>query len=245
MGPRHGSRHVRADQFRRHRRLRRPAGRRLRRLRGQTPGLRRRRPESKAFFQAQIAAFPELHLAAEDVIASGEKSSRACGSRGRERGELMGMPALRQDRQCRADRDPPIRRRRARARTWASLDGLARDAAARRDSGWPACVGSRARDLNACAGSGSPRYRRLSRRPGRRSQPWDVDPVADRANGRRQRPAGGLELRAQAREVRLQPLRIRVGLARPAGCQQPCVRHDAAVALRRARRAARIRSASA
>ena len=43
------------------------------------------------------------------------------------------------------------------------------------------------------------------------------------------RPAGRLDLGAQAREVRLEPEQVRVGLGRPAGTRQLEVRDDVAV----------------
>src|SRR5690349_5161246 len=58
-----------------------------------------------------------------------------------------------------------------------------------------------------------------------------VESIANAAHGRRDRSVRRLQLGAQAREVWLQPLRVRVVLAGPARCQQPGVRHDPAARL--------------
>ena len=71
------------------------------------------------------------------------------------------------------------------------------------------------------------RRRRVPRAAGAHS--LDHDPVADAADRHHVRPAGRLDLGAQAREVRLQPEQIRVGLGRPAGTRQLEVRDDVAV----------------
>ena len=56
----------------------------------------------------------------------------------------------------------------------------------------------------------------------------DDDPIADAADRHDLRPAGGLDLGAQARQVRLEPEQVRVGLGRPAGARQLEVRDDVA-----------------
>src|SRR3954447_22096435 len=56
----------------------------------------------------------------------------------------------------------------------------------------------------------------------------DLDPVADAPHRDNRRPAGGLDLRAQAREVRLQPQQVRIGFRRPAGARQLEMRDEVA-----------------
>ena len=51
-----------------------------------------------------------------------------------------------------------------------------------------------------------------------------LEPVADAADGDRDRRAGGAQLVAQARQVRLEPQRIGIVHVRPAGGQQIGVR---------------------
>ena len=55
-----------------------------------------------------------------------------------------------------------------------------------------------------------------------------LDPIADRAHRDDPRAADGLELRAQAGEVRLEPQQVGIGLGGPAGAGQPVVRDEVA-----------------
>ena len=56
----------------------------------------------------------------------------------------------------------------------------------------------------------------------------DHDPIADAADRHDLRAAGRLDLGAKAREVRLEPEQVRIGLGRPAGARQLEVRDDVA-----------------
>jgi len=58
-----------------------------------TPGLAPGKAGVKAFFGMQLAAFPDLHMAVEDVVASGDKAVARVRYTGTNRGEFMGMPA--------------------------------------------------------------------------------------------------------------------------------------------------------
>src|SRR5450432_3229310 len=46
----------------------------------------------KDFFRMEMAAFPDLSMTVEDVVASGDKVVARARFRGTHRGELMGMP---------------------------------------------------------------------------------------------------------------------------------------------------------
>jgi steroid delta-isomerase-like uncharacterized protein len=59
----------------------------------ETPGLAPTRDGVKEFFQMYLAAFPDLHMDAQDVIATGDKVVARARITGTHRGELMGMPA--------------------------------------------------------------------------------------------------------------------------------------------------------
>jgi steroid delta-isomerase-like uncharacterized protein len=59
----------------------------------ETPGLAPTKDGVKAFFRIQIAAFPDLRMDVEDVVASGEKVVTRVRFTGTNRGEFMGMPA--------------------------------------------------------------------------------------------------------------------------------------------------------
>jgi steroid delta-isomerase-like uncharacterized protein len=57
------------------------------------PGLAPSRDGVKTFFRAQIAAFPDLRLAVEDVVADGAKVVARVRYTGTQHGEFQGMPA--------------------------------------------------------------------------------------------------------------------------------------------------------
>ena len=58
-----------------------------------TPGLAPTKAGVQDFFQMQLAAFPDLHFAVEDVVASGEKAVARVRYTGTNTGAFMGMPA--------------------------------------------------------------------------------------------------------------------------------------------------------
>ena len=57
------------------------------------PGLAPSKDGVKKFFRMQIAAFPDLRLAVEDVIADGAKVVARVRYTGTQQGEFQGMPA--------------------------------------------------------------------------------------------------------------------------------------------------------
>ena len=57
------------------------------------PGLAPTKDGVKVFFQMQRAAFPDLHMAVQDVIAGGDKVVSRVRYTGTNRGAFMGMPA--------------------------------------------------------------------------------------------------------------------------------------------------------
>ncbi len=59
----------------------------------ETPGLAPTKDGVKAFFRIYIAAFPDLRLDPEDVLASGDKVVARVRATGTHQGEFMGMPA--------------------------------------------------------------------------------------------------------------------------------------------------------
>ena len=59
----------------------------------ETPGLAPTKDGVKAFFRMQLAAFPDLRMDVEDVVASGDKVVARVRCTGTNRGEFMGMPA--------------------------------------------------------------------------------------------------------------------------------------------------------
>ena len=59
----------------------------------ETPGLAPTKDGVKAFFRMYLAAFPDLRLNAEDVLASGDKVVARVRATGTHQGEFMGMPA--------------------------------------------------------------------------------------------------------------------------------------------------------
>jgi steroid delta-isomerase-like uncharacterized protein len=59
----------------------------------QTPGLAPTKEGVKQFFRMQLAAFPDLHFAPEDVFASGGKAVARVRYTGTNKGDFMGMPA--------------------------------------------------------------------------------------------------------------------------------------------------------
>jgi steroid delta-isomerase-like uncharacterized protein len=59
----------------------------------QTPGLQPTKEGVKQFFRMQIAAFPDMHLAVEDVFESGPKVVARVRYRGTNTAEFMGTPA--------------------------------------------------------------------------------------------------------------------------------------------------------
>lgn len=56
------------------------------------PGLAPSKDGVKTFFRMQIAAFPDLHLAVEDVVADGAKVVARVRYTGTQHGEFQGMP---------------------------------------------------------------------------------------------------------------------------------------------------------
>ena len=59
----------------------------------ETPGLAPTRDGVKAFFGMQLAAFPDLRMDVEDVVANGDKVVARVRLTGTHKGEFMGMPA--------------------------------------------------------------------------------------------------------------------------------------------------------
>jgi steroid delta-isomerase-like uncharacterized protein len=59
----------------------------------ETPGLAPTKAGVKDFFRMQRAAFPDMQIDAQDVIASGDKVVVRASYTGTHRGEFMGMPA--------------------------------------------------------------------------------------------------------------------------------------------------------
>jgi steroid delta-isomerase-like uncharacterized protein len=57
------------------------------------PGLAPSKDGVKTFFRMQIAAFPDLRLAVEDVVADGPKVVARVRYTGTQQGEFQGMPA--------------------------------------------------------------------------------------------------------------------------------------------------------
>ena len=57
------------------------------------PGLAPSKDGVKTFFRMQIAAFPDLRLAVEDVVADGAKVVARVRYTGTQQGEFQGMPA--------------------------------------------------------------------------------------------------------------------------------------------------------
>jgi steroid delta-isomerase-like uncharacterized protein len=58
-----------------------------------TPGLEPTKEGVKAFFHMYRAAFPDMEMTVEDVIAEGDKVMARFRARGTNEGEFMGMPA--------------------------------------------------------------------------------------------------------------------------------------------------------
>jgi steroid delta-isomerase-like uncharacterized protein len=59
----------------------------------ETPGLAPTKEGVKTFFRMYIAAFPDLRLNVEDVLASGDKVVARLRATGTHQGEFMGIPA--------------------------------------------------------------------------------------------------------------------------------------------------------
>jgi steroid delta-isomerase-like uncharacterized protein len=59
----------------------------------ETPGLAPTKDGVKSFFRMQLAAFPDLRMAVEDVVADGSKVVARVRYTGTQHGEFMGMPA--------------------------------------------------------------------------------------------------------------------------------------------------------
>src|SRR5664280_909752 len=59
----------------------------------ETPGLAPTKEGVKAFFRMYLAAFPDLRLNAEDVLASGDKVVARLRATGTHQGGFMGIPA--------------------------------------------------------------------------------------------------------------------------------------------------------
>jgi steroid delta-isomerase-like uncharacterized protein len=58
----------------------------------ETPGFPPTKEGVREFFQMYRAAFPDLHMDAEDVLASGDKTVARVRATGTHRGDLMGIP---------------------------------------------------------------------------------------------------------------------------------------------------------
>ena len=58
-----------------------------------TPGLAPTKDGVEAFFRMQLAAFPDLRMEVEDIVANGDKVVARVRFTGTNRGEFMGMPA--------------------------------------------------------------------------------------------------------------------------------------------------------
>jgi steroid delta-isomerase-like uncharacterized protein len=58
-----------------------------------SPGLEPTKEGVKEFFRMYIAAFPDLRMEPEDVLASGDKVVARTRGTGTHRGDFMGMPA--------------------------------------------------------------------------------------------------------------------------------------------------------
>jgi len=58
----------------------------------ETPGLEPTKEGTLQFFRIQLAAFPDLHFHAEDILTSGDKVVARARITGTHRGELMGIP---------------------------------------------------------------------------------------------------------------------------------------------------------
>ena len=59
----------------------------------ETPGLAPTREGVKEFFRKYLAAFPDLHFDAQDVLVSGDKVVARARATGTHQGEFMGIPA--------------------------------------------------------------------------------------------------------------------------------------------------------
>jgi steroid delta-isomerase-like uncharacterized protein len=59
----------------------------------ETPGLAPTKDGVKAFFRMQLAAFPDMRMDVEDVVANGDKAVARVRYTGTNRGAFMGMPA--------------------------------------------------------------------------------------------------------------------------------------------------------
>jgi steroid delta-isomerase-like uncharacterized protein len=58
----------------------------------ETPGFPPTKEGVREFFRMYRAAFPDLHMDAEDMLASGDKTVARVRATGTHRGELMGIP---------------------------------------------------------------------------------------------------------------------------------------------------------
>ncbi|HLA16710.1 MAG TPA: ester cyclase [Candidatus Limnocylindrales bacterium] len=59
----------------------------------ETPGIPPTKDGVKSFFRMQLAAFPDLRMDVEDVIADGSKVVARVRFTGTQHGEILGMPA--------------------------------------------------------------------------------------------------------------------------------------------------------
>jgi len=59
----------------------------------ETPGLAPTKEGVKEFFRMYLAAFPDLHFDAKDVLVSGDKVVARARATGTHQGEFMGIPA--------------------------------------------------------------------------------------------------------------------------------------------------------
>jgi steroid delta-isomerase-like uncharacterized protein len=59
----------------------------------ETPGLAPTKDGVKSFFRMQLAAFPDLKMEVQDVVADGRKVVARVRYTGTQKGEFMGMPA--------------------------------------------------------------------------------------------------------------------------------------------------------
>lgn len=59
----------------------------------EVPGLAPTKQGVLEFFRAYQAAFPDLHMETEEILASGDKTVARVKASGTQKGEFMGMPA--------------------------------------------------------------------------------------------------------------------------------------------------------
>ena len=156
----------------------------------ETPGLAPTKDGVMAFFRMYIAAFPDLRMDPEDVLASGDKVVARVRVTGTHQGEFMGMPATGKSIDVQLIDIIALRRRRSRARALGRLRRDGDDAAAR-------CRARRRSCLDLFAGGARERRGRQTAddRPLAGSRPVTRAQRESRAraprSGRRARPGSG------------------------------------------------------